>query len=117
MKRLLLLALTAGLLSPIAAKAESIPGISDFDLSFDTPIKMLFSCPRKIVSTIENGRREKESVPIYPKCWVEVHKDHLNVMNQQIIKRSDITRFWVDDGVDGKKNGWYDYTKVVVCSN
>ena len=100
MKRFLLLALTAGLLSPIVAKGESIPGISDFDLSFEKPIKMLFSCPRKIVSTVENGRRETESVPIYPECWVEIHKDHLNVMNRQTIKRSDITRFWVDGGVD-----------------
>ena len=57
-------------------------------------IKMLFSCLRKIVSNVVNGRRETESVPIYPECWVEVHKDHLNVMNRQIIKRSDITRFW-----------------------
>jgi len=32
MNRLILLALTAGLLSPIAAKAEQIPGISDLNI-------------------------------------------------------------------------------------
>ena len=101
MKRFLLLSLTAGLLFPIAAKTETIPGVSDFNLTtFDQPKRLLFNCPRKIVSTIENGRRETESVPIYPECWVEVHKDYLNVMDRQIIKKSDITRFWVDGGVD-----------------
>jgi len=99
MKNFLLLTLTAGLLSPISANAEQIPGISNFKLTtFDQPKRLLFNCPRKIVSTVENGRRETESVPIYPECWVEVHKDYLNVMDRQIIKRSDVVRFWKEIG-------------------
>ena len=61
MNRFLLLALTAGLLSPIAAKAESIPQISDWDATFTQPYRLLFTCPAVITKEINEGRLEKKS--------------------------------------------------------
>ena len=94
MNRLLLLALTAGLLSPIAAKAEPIPGISDIKVDFSSPIRINFDCPTKDVSIIEDGFKKKESKALYQKCWVDFHSQHINIMDRQVIKKKEVINSW-----------------------
>tara|TARA_B100000579_G_scaffold375112_1_gene339744 strand:+ start:39 stop:557 length:519 start_codon:yes stop_codon:yes gene_type:complete len=93
MKRLLL-PLLAALLSPIAAKAEPIPKISDWDASFEQPFKMWFKCPYETVSKVEDGKFESKKIPLYPKCWVTFHKDYMEIMGRQKIDRKDVIEYW-----------------------
>jgi len=90
MNRFLLLALTAGLLSPITAKAEPIPKISDWDAELNWPVRIDFRCPVKVTYEMENGRREKITTKLYPKCWADFHESHINIMDRQVIKREDV---------------------------
>ena len=87
MNRFLLLALTAGLLSPIAAKAEQIPKISDIKVDFRSPIRIDFDCPTQSVYIIEDGVKKKESKALYQKCWVDFHSQHINIMDRQVNKK------------------------------
>ena len=117
MKRFLLLALTAGLLSPIAAKAESIPQISDLDaIDFNEPQRIDFKCPTKTTAVFIDGIKENKVTKLYPKCWVEFNNDHMNIMNRQKIYRSSIISTWstfdykdLDAYTIGnsKKLGWF----------
>ena len=65
MNRFLLLALTAGLLSPVAAIAKPIAKISDWDASFDQPYVLGFECPRGISNELVNGKLEKKKKSLY----------------------------------------------------
>ena len=95
MKRFLLIALTAGLLSPIASKAEPITEISDFDASISYPYRLDFSCPREIVkSRNSDGVMQKKKVFIYEKCWVDFYPEYMEIMGIQKIQKKDIIKFW-----------------------
>ena len=102
MKRFLLLALTAGLLSPIAAKAEPIPEISDLNrIDFEKPQRIDFKCPTKTTKVWNDGIKEDKVIKLYPKCWVEFNNDHMNIMNKQKINRGSVIRTWnTYDNVD-----------------
>ena len=91
MKRLLLAPLILALSSPVLA--NKIPKSSDFDATFDQPYKMKFDCPKQLVKSNESNA-EKRRVPMYKECWVEFHKDYLEIMNRQRIYRKDIIRYW-----------------------
>ena len=62
MKRFLLIALTAGLLSPIATKAEPIPGISDLNIYEGKPYIVEFDCPERKTSERIDGRIQELSL-------------------------------------------------------
>ena len=95
MKRFLLLALTAGLLSPIAAKSEPIPKISDFDASISYPYRLDFSCPKKITKDLNaDGLMQIKKVSTYEKCWVDFHPEYMEIMGMQKIQKKDIVRYW-----------------------
>ena len=104
MNRLLILALAAGLLSPIKAKGEGlpIPQVSDKQLKISYPIKINFKCPQKNVLKDNNdgGAKEWQRENIYEKCWLDLHKDHIHIMNRQKIFKKDITKSW-------KVYNWY----------
>ena len=104
MKRFLLLALTAGLISPTAANAEPIPKISDFDSTFIKPIRIDFSCPKEVTREMEDGRMKKVKKKLYKSCWVDFHKGYLNIMDRQTIKREDVVWYWW--GVIDNKGAW-----------
>ena len=94
MKCLLLAPLVSlGLLAPIFSKAETIPGISDKSAKFIGPEKITFTCPRK-TRLNEDGKIEKMRTTLYPECWIVFHKDYMNVMDKQIIKRSNVLRLY-----------------------
>ena len=117
MKRFLLLALTAGLLSTIAAKAEPIPEISDLNaFDFKEPQRIDFNCPTKTTTVFNDGIKENKVTKLYPKCWVEFNNDHMNIMDRQRIYRSSIINTWstfdykdLDAYTIGnsKKLGWF----------
>ena len=93
MNRFLLLALTAGLSSPL--QAEPIPKISDFDASISYPYRLEFSCPMEYVtSRNSDGMRERKKISIYENCWVDFHKEHMEIMGKQKIQKKDIVKYW-----------------------
>ena len=108
MNRFFLFALTAGLFSPIAAKTEPIPKISDWDASFEQPYVMDFECPYKTMNELEDGKYESKKIPLYPQCWVTFHKDYMEIMNRQKIYRKDVIEYWSQmKGFVAGKGGMY----------
>ncbi len=102
MRRFLFVALAAGLLSPTAAMAEPVPGISDLDADPKYPVRIGFFCPRtKVRVRNDRGQYETESRKLYKNCWVEFHSDYINVMDRQTIKRKDVLRYWLGEAEAG----------------
>ena len=62
----LLLALTAGLLSPTVANTEPIPKISDFEISLAEPWRLDLICPFKKETVFEDGQRKTKKL-VYTK--------------------------------------------------
>ena len=115
MNRFLLITLTAGLISPIAGKAEPIPKISDWDATFTQPYRLLFTCPAVITKEINEGRLEKKSTSLYPECWVDFHKNHMDIMGKQIIERKNVLRHW--NAVDGISPVWRTHHFIYLDQN
>ena len=109
MKRFLFIALTAGLLSPIATKAEPIPGISDLNIYEGKPYIVEFDCPERKTSERIDGRIQEKREKNYPRCWAEFHPGYINVMDRQVINKKDIVHyhFWEVPG----QFDWYFYYK------
>ena len=116
MKRFLLLALTAGLLSPIATNSEPIPEISDLDFVLDETKRIDFNCPKKVSKVMEDGRIKKTSKKLYKKCWADFSRDSINIMDRQTIKKKDILRHW-HHYEWGDFRGWYFVYKTEDGSN
>ena len=107
MNRFLLLALTAGLLSPVAAIAKPIAKISDWDASFDQPYVLGFECPRGISNELVNGKLEKKKKSLYKSCWVTFHNDYMEIMDKQKIYRKDVLRyFFLDETPPNSGRTW-----------
>ena len=107
MNRFLLLALTAGLLSPIAGRTEPIPKISDWDASFTEPWRLNFICPSKKETVFEDGQRKVKKIGLYKECWVDFYKNHMDVMGLQRIEKKNVVKFWLQ--IEGYVGGKYVY--------
>ena len=94
MRRFLLLALGMGFLLPTAANAEPIPKISDFKEIFEKPERIVFDCPKEVTKESFDGVIERVEKKLYEDCWIELNKDHINVMNKQKIERDDVLKFY-----------------------
>lgn len=90
----LLLTLLAALAIPATVNAGPIPEISDQVVSFEQSQRIKFKCPVKVTYKIEGGRREEVITKLYSTCWADFHKDHINIMDKQIIKKVDVIKAW-----------------------
>ena len=43
---------------------------------------------------MEDGQIKKTEKKMYKDCWIELNKDHINVMNKQKIERDDVLKFY-----------------------
>ena len=90
----LLLPLLAALALPTAVSAEPIPKISDFKESFEKPERIVFNCPKEVTKERVDGVMKRVEKKLYEDCWIELNKDHINVMNKQKIERDDVVKFY-----------------------
>ncbi len=101
MKTLNIITLFVSLSLPLSIRANPVEGISDLNGSFRGVERIDFDCPPNEVKKI---RRSNEELADQQKkmCWVDFYPTFLNVMDQQVINRHDVIRFFQAPPASGK---------------
>ena len=102
MKTLYIINLLAWFIHPIAIKANTVKGISDFDGSFTGIERVDFECPSTNERRIRKPNEDFDTLQVKKSCWVDFHSTYLNVMDKQIINKADVIKFFQSPPVSGK---------------
>mgnify|MGYP001255984034 FL=1 len=102
MKTLPIFTFLALFIHPISIKANTVKGISDFDGSFTGIERVDFECPSTNERRIRTPNEEFETLQVKKNCWVDFHSTYLNVMDKQIINRTDVIKFFQSPPASGK---------------
>ena len=87
---------------PFATIAKPIKGISDFEGGFKVTERIDFECPPNDAIKISKPNENLYNNEPSPTCWVDFYPTYLNVMDKQVINRSDIIRFFQSPPASGK---------------
>ena len=55
--------------------------------------------------------RERQKIALHKECWVDFHKDHMDIMGLQRIEMKDVVGFWLQN--EGYVSGEYIYNSCV----
>ena len=89
-------------IQPIALIAKPVKGISDFNGAFEGVERIDFECPPTEKKNIRKPNEEFDSQQPKKICWVDFHPTYLNVMDKQVINRSDVIKFFQAPPASGK---------------
>ena len=102
MKTLQIFTFFAWLIHPIAIKANTVKGISDFDGSFTGIERIDFECPSTDERKIQKPNNDFDTPQVKKNCWVDFYSTYLNVMDKQIINKTDVIKFFQSPPASGK---------------
>ena len=89
-------------IQPIAIRAKPVKGISDFDGTFNRIERIDFECPQNQERKIRKPNEEFEDQKPKRICWVDFYPTYLNIMDNQIIYKNDVIRFFQSPPASGK---------------
>ena len=90
------------LIQPTVIRSRPVKGISDFEGGFAGVERIDFECPPIKVRKIRNSDYEYDDIKSEKKCWVDFYPTYINIMDQQVINRVDVIRFFQSPPASGK---------------